>query len=325
MPLKVDTDGGEAWQKWASKYKHEGNAIPIIFIIRADGKMLYGKSGGMDSNALRQFMVQQLGQAGRVLTDVEVSLVAETVEKAKKALEEEKTNEAVKTLVPLKKVGTPGELGSFAKPAIEADELVKKLLEGAKAKIAEAQKQVADGSATFEAVLTLVEAKRTYGAFPAIKNDLVAATRDLNKDDSARDLLKQAEALDKALALRDLSGGESKAATALKRIVEQYPDGPAAEAAKKELEKLGTSDMTVASRPEKPTAGTGDEKPPAKPAGGALSAAATQKKAAASLRMAKVFLESRPDKARQYAEEVIKLAPGSREAEEAQGLLDQLK
>jgi hypothetical protein len=36
VPLKVDTDG-DGWGEWATKYRHEGNGIPILFVIRADG------------------------------------------------------------------------------------------------------------------------------------------------------------------------------------------------------------------------------------------------------------------------------------------------
>lgn len=324
VPLKVDTDGGEAWQKWASQYKHEGNGIPIIFIIRADGKMLYGKSGGMGSDALRQFMAQHLAQAGRVFNEEEARLLAEALEKAKKAVEEEKTAEALKAVFAMKKLGPPGNLGSFAKAALEADELVKKLLEGAKAKIGEAQQQVTGGNASFDAVLALVETKRLFGTFPELRTELAAATKDLNKDETARELVKQAEALDKALALRDLPGGDAKAASALKRVLESYADGPAAEAAKKHLEDLGVTDTAVAVRPEKPGAGAGSE-PGGDSSSGAVSGATARRKASASLRMAKVFAETRPDKARQYAEEVIKLMPDSAEAREAKEILEQLR
>jgi tetratricopeptide (TPR) repeat protein len=325
VPLKVDTDGGEAWQKWASKYQHEGNGIPIVYVIRADGQKMYGKSGGMGGDALKLFMVQQLQQAGRVLTEEDSAKLTEALDKAKKALEAGKPNEAVQAVAATKKIGSPGSLGSYAKVAVETDQLVKKLLGEAKARITDAQQKVSTGDAPFDAVLTLVEAKRVYAAFPELKVELVAATRALNKDEKARELLKQAEALDRARGCLDLPNGQSRAATALRKLIEQHPDGPAAELAKKELEKLpGGAGETpaVATRPAAPRGtadsdGAASDSPP--------SGAAARRKAASSLKMAKVFLSSRPDKAKKYAEEVIDLSPQSAEAEEAKALLEQLK
>ncbi len=329
VPLKVDTDGGESWQKWASKYKHEGNGIPIIFIIRADGQMMYGKSGGMGADALRTFMAQQLAQAGRVLTDVEARLLDDAVQTAQKALDEDDTGAAVKALASLRKVGPPGQLGSYAKAALEADKLVEKVLEDARQSIAKAREAIEGGNGSFEAVRTLVEARRVYSAFPELKREVIAATRDLNREDSLREMVQQAEALDRALALGDLAGGESKAAAALERLLEQYPDGPAAEAARQALARLpadaGTS--SVASRPDRPS--TGPAATPARPSrpspASTMSAADARKKASSSLRMAKVFADKRPEKARKYAEEVLELAPGSADAREAEALLERLK
>ncbi len=37
IPLKIETNGSE-WGKWVSRYQHEGNSIPIVFVVRADGQ-----------------------------------------------------------------------------------------------------------------------------------------------------------------------------------------------------------------------------------------------------------------------------------------------
>jgi len=49
VPLKVET-AGEPWQKWATKYKPEGKGIPIIYVIRSDGQMMYGKTRKVSSS-----------------------------------------------------------------------------------------------------------------------------------------------------------------------------------------------------------------------------------------------------------------------------------
>ena len=318
VPLKVETSG-EPWQKWASKYRPEGNGIPIIYVIRADGTMLYGKAGSMDGPALRQFMMQYLAQSGRLLTDAETTLLTEALDKAKKAQSENDTAGAIEAIGAAKKVGPLGKLGSYAKVAVEADAFATKLEADGKARIAEAQAKLSGGDASLEDALALVEARRMYGAFPDLKTELIGVFRELKKGETGRRDIEQAESLDRAKGYLGLPGGQSRAVSALQRIVTRYPESAVAELAKAELEKLPAE--AVASRPS-----TSSETPPSdsRPST-ALSRAAVRKKAASNLRMARVFAGSRPEKARKYAEEVIELLPNSDEAAEAKALLRQLE
>ena len=319
VPLKVDTVG-EAWQKWAGKYKHEGDGIPIIYVIRGDGQMMYGKTGSMAGPALRQFMAAQIAQAGRILSDKEATALTEALEGAKKALDQGDTAAALEAIGAVKRIGPPGKIGSYAKAAVEADQFVAKLVADGKAAIAEARQKVSGGDASLESALILVEARRLYSSFPELKTELIGVFRELNKDETARDVIKQAELLDRARSYLSARGGESRAASALRQIVARYPDSAVAELAKAELAKL--PEDTVASRPAGPSTTT-------RPAGPgpstALSPSAARKKAASSLRMARIFAQSRPDKAKKYAQEVIDLLPDSNEAREAKAILKRLE
>jgi hypothetical protein len=64
-----------------------------------------------------------------------------------------------------------------------------------------------------------------------------------------------------------------------------------------------------------------------KPSGGAASgdSAANAKRAASYLSMAKTYSKNQPEKAREYAEKVVDLAPDSAHAREAKALLERLK
>jgi hypothetical protein len=68
--------------------------------------------------------------------------------------------------------------------------------------------------------------------------------------------------------------------------------------------------------------GTTDQPAPPEDEGTVLE---RRKMADSKLRMAKTFAESRPDKARKYAEEVIQLVPDSPQAAEAKALLKGLE
>ena len=315
VPLKVETDG-EDWGNWARQYPPEGNSIPIIYIIRADGQKMYGRSGGLPGDALPQLMTQQLAQAGRIFNDHEFALLEKSLAAANKALADGDAHAAVKTLTGMRKLGPLGNLGSFAKAAVEADALIKKLTDEGKTRLEEAKQKIAAGNPPFEAVLALVETERVYGLLPDLKNELGAAVRDLRKDAALRTTLEQAEALDKAKGLLALSGGKTRAAGALKHVVVRWPESPAAKLAAEQLEKVAPGSLA---------GDAGEAKAPASGASGSSSAAAAEKRAASYLSMAKTFAARQPEKAREYAQKVIAAAPDSKQAQEAQALLDRLK
>lgn len=316
MPLKVDTEG-EPWSQWSSKYKVDGNRIPFIYIIRADGQQMAGQSGGVDDAKLPAFLAQQLTQAGRVFNEGQLAQLSEAVEAAKKAMEAHDTAGAVRRLVALQKLGTPGSLGSYAKVAIEADELAKQCAEQGRAQIAEAKKKLA-GDAPVEGALALAEARRVYGALPALRTDFAAVTRDASGGAAVKEAMEQARVLDQAL--QNVKTNEARAATALKQIIAKYPDSAAAKIAEQELAKLGDGKAPSAGASTEPSTEPATE--PAKPK---TTGGSDAKKVSSYLRMAKVFAESKPEKARQYAQQVIELAPGSDEAQEAKRLLEKLK
>jgi hypothetical protein len=315
VPLKIETQGDQ-WGKWARRYPHEGNGIPIIYVIRADGEKLYGRTGSLGGDALPQMMREALTLAGRVLNEQEATLVATAVAAARKAIEDKDPPAAMKALAGLKKIGPLGDLGSRAKPAVEADELVKTLAADAKAKLEDAKTKLTGAAPEFEAALALVEVNRAFAVLPELKAPLAQAQRDANRNAAARELLDQAEALDRARLLASLPGGKPRAVAALKQLAARYPNTPAAKAALEDAVKLDPAAGEA-------TAG----KPPAaaETPGAGSTAASDEKKAASYLRMAKTFAASRPDKAREYAEKAIEAAPDSDAGREAKTLLEKLK
>jgi tetratricopeptide (TPR) repeat protein len=315
VPLKVDTDGAN-WGKWAQKYPPEGNGIPIIYVIRADGQKMYGKTGAMNGDVLPQFMTQTLTQAGRVFNEKEFALLEKTVEAAKKSLDAGDTAAAVKTIAALSKLGPLGNIGSHAKAAVEADALVKKLTEEGKAKLAESREKITAGNPPFDAVMALVETHHVYLPLPELKTDLTTAMRDLNKDAALREAAEQAQAFDRAMAMLDTPSAKSRAVGALKQIIAKWPDAPVAKLAQEQLAKLDPA--AVAGEPGKTKPSTGGTT-----AGG--SSVGNEKKAASYLSMAKTYAKNKPEKAREYAEKVIELVPQTAQAREAKRLIEGLK
>jgi hypothetical protein len=87
-----------------------------------------------------------------------------------------------------------------------------------------------------------------------------------------------------------------------------------------QLSKLGETAVAAndaAKPPPKTGQATSGEKPPG-------SSASVEKKATAYLKMARTFAEKRPEKAKEYAQKVIDLAPDLEQAKEAKELIDSL-
>jgi tetratricopeptide (TPR) repeat protein len=239
VPLKISTEGQE-WQTWARRYQAPGNAIPIIYIVRADGEQLHGSSGSQDAPALAQLMLQTLSQAGRVYNNQELTLLTENVTAAQQALAENDVYTAVVKLKALKKLGDLGEFKSYAKPALSVDEIARQLSDDGKKQLEDAVAQLKESPDDFVAALAYTEAKRIYSQLPTLTPAFVAAARLLERTPESEVVLKQADAISKARGYAKTSkSGVARAVDTLNRLIAQHPDTPAADTAKEDLQQLG--------------------------------------------------------------------------------------
>ena len=236
MPLKVDTQGDE-WAAWSRKYRHEGTGIPILYVVRANGEIAYAKSGAKGGDELPLFLAEHLTTAGTIFSDAQLTQIKGAVDDSSKAMSAGDSWTAVKRLESLKKIGQPGKFGSFASVALEADALYTKLVEEGTAALKTAQEQLA-GEDKFAGMLGIVSASRIYGKLPELRKELVSAERDLNKKADLKEELKQAQALDRAIALLGQNSTKKQAKPALEVIVTRFPNTPAAERAQAKLAEL---------------------------------------------------------------------------------------
>ena len=245
VPIKIDTDG-DNWAAWGTKYRHEGTGIPILYVVRANGELAYAKSGAKSGDELPQFLAEHLTTAGAILSDAQLLQIKSAVDDSNKTLAAGDSWTAIKRIESLKKIGPPGKLGSFATVALEADALYAKFLEEGKTALKTAQEQLA-GEDKFAGVLGIISANRIYGKFPELRKDLVSAERDMSKKAELKEEIKQAEALDRAIAMLGQNTTKKQAKPALELIVTRFPDTPAAERAKAKLAELaGAAPMAPA-------------------------------------------------------------------------------
>jgi hypothetical protein len=298
VSIHLDTTR-EEWQKWEQRFPSKSDSIPIAYVIRADGESLYAGSGSLPGPALPQLLAETLAKAGKQLNELQLKKTADGVAKAAKAHEQGNVAEAVTGAMRF------GGSGSYAEAALAADALVQKLTDEAKQKIESGGKKLEDESTALAGAIELAAVSRLYKKLPGIAK----AVKEISAKHTAtgRDLFAQASLIDQAKAYEEKQ--PAKAAALYEQVIEKYAGSPAAELAREQLDALGPEAKRLA-----------------KPESGAKSPSSdSAKKAASLLKMAQVFAKGKPDKAKQYAEQVIELAPDSEQAKEARSLIESLE
>lgn len=237
VPLKVVTSGAE-WQKWATRYKSTGRMTPILYAVRADGKQLYGKSGGKSGIELAKFLEEILRNSGRAFNGQEMSVLRNAVSSAQAAINKDDIPTAIKSIGAVSKVGTPGDLGSYGGTAMEADALAKTFIEQGSQAIDQAVAKLDDPTTRFDGALALAEAKFIYAPLSEVAKKAKSAYRKANGDADKKLALKQADTIRRGLARLKRRGGEELAVRDLSRVVERYPDTPAAEVASRHIAEI---------------------------------------------------------------------------------------
>jgi len=230
IPLKLETKG-EEWSKWTSRYRHEGNAIPILFVVRADGQQLFGKSGTLPGPQLPLMLEQTISQAGKIYGDEQLQMLGAILDRTEQAVAAGDTSLAVLELAKIAKLGSPGELGSYAEVALEVDRVAQQLTEEGRQSLAKAKELLGNEETRLDGALALMETRRVYLPLPALRPEIITAISEYRGQNEFREILKQAEELDEARGLWDKPAGRARALATLRRFIAANPDTPASEIA----------------------------------------------------------------------------------------------
>lgn len=231
----VDVDGPEG-RSCQEKFGHPGNMLPFVYVVRADGEKLYSHSGIMASDEIQEMLVSELAKAGRNLSAKETALLKKAIEEARRAKKSGDLGEAVRAVLPLKKLGPLGNISCFTGPGLEANQLVAQLTDEGKEMLKKVDEECKDGKPTLDAMLTYVKARRAFLLMPTLKADLAAAARKYDHRAAFTEVLAQAEAFERVQAA-EAAHNTKRAADGLKRIVANYPDTEAAKRAAEQLKK----------------------------------------------------------------------------------------
>jgi hypothetical protein len=305
--IKVDTDSSD-WPLLQRAFQFDDNGIPAVFVVRGDGKTLYSESG--KPRDLGAFLQKQLNSAGAILDADKLRAVQKAVRDARAAIKRHKLAQAVAI------VNEHGGTGSFAAAALEIAQITEELNSRAISDANKAEARISTDKQPVQAAVSLVGLRREFAELPPAKEHIDSVWTRLADSEEHQQLMQQAEPLEQAA--QHLKDKMYDAALAIYRDVETAaPDSPAGQFARDQIPAVerrlaARSGKSVESSESAPT--TGD----------AADSDVDAKRAASYLKLARVFRNKDPDKARDYLQQAIDAAPDSTEAAEAQKLLDAL-
>ena len=239
LVFDVRTSGGQGWMQRFSTPNDLG-VVPSLYVIRADLKKLYvlppHSSGPIKAVHIDRTLKVFAKDAGLVLDDSTAAKLKLIVQEATAALHSNDHQLAVELFAPLKKLGKLGSLGSFAKPAMDADELAAKLIEKGRQELHDSEDALFDDPEDFETAMRLATVSRVYQ--PLIQEEVKKVVRKARKNAKVKVPFKQAEQIDRAIAMLPTKNGTKKANKALRKVVSRYPGTPAADYVEKRFEQL---------------------------------------------------------------------------------------
>lgn len=226
-------------------YPVNGNGIPRLYVIRADGEKLFAGIGSLSGDKLPLMMLASLRQAGRSFNESDAKSLSDAVSRAQTQLEGGNLLAAAVSLSVVTGFGSPDDLQSFAKPALEAGEAYEQLVAELEKRAKAAQSNLATQSGLGAAdqldplddLIALFETEEAYRLFPKLKSKAATWTRSIRQDSNVRDLADQAEALVKArvLAAAINPRQRNRAPTTYSSIIRRFPGTAIDEIARKEL------------------------------------------------------------------------------------------
>ena len=223
VPLKIVTSSQD-WRTISRKYPTPGNTIPVVYIIRADGKKIFAERSSLSGDKLPFVLRGSLQNAGGILSDVQAQSVTQAVAVAKQSLGRSDVYSAVQALRPLAKLGSLGSLQSYAKPIQDANAIVGDILKQAEMDSKQIETNLQSSEVAVRGTTLLFAAMRTYAIFPTLKRQFGVTHRSASGNDRLLTAMAQGKAIDRAMALSTLRGGTSKAIIELERLAAMYQE-----------------------------------------------------------------------------------------------------
>jgi predicted GTPase len=213
VPVKLDISSPE-YQQWRRDHPAQGNTIPKLFVVRADGETLYGKSGSLTGNDLPLMLSRALQNSGRILTAKEAKLLTDSADEFEKLKQTGEMARAIKTLGRVRKIGEPGKIGSYSAVALRVNELALETAYEAKTQLTQLVMDMdGDDTKKLAGVLGFLEIKRELGGLRILKTELATFQKQHTTKANSQ-LMREAKIIDFAKT----ANSSSKKTRAIERL-----------------------------------------------------------------------------------------------------------
>ena len=219
-----------------------GNGIPQLYVVRADGEQIYGNAGSLSGDDLPRMLIASLQQSGRAFSPQELNVLHQALDIADAALQKNEILRAAVALSEVVKIGSPDDLGSYAKPALRAAEIYGRIKKEVDIQIEAARTEISSESSEIlmPALVRLHEGESIYTLFPKWKPEAVAVTRELKKNHLYPEKSEQAKSLVKArvLAASLTPRLRNRAKSAYATLIRRFPNSEIDSLARNELRAI---------------------------------------------------------------------------------------
>ena len=222
----------------AALKKAPGDILPFLYIVRADGKALFSSSGVVDNKRLAMELQSGIAKAGNLLSLKKSEALAAAVEELKDDLSGDDLPVSMQAVARLKRFGPIGKIPSYAKPAVDANQLVEKLRKKCNVGLDAFQEKIDQGDPDFRDFINLAQMVRVSKSIPEIQKRSRRMWTDVAKASKMKDLSKQAKKLERAVSIAMQKKTNSEVVTALNEIADKQEDAAAKQYIADEVARL---------------------------------------------------------------------------------------
>ena len=237
VPIKLDVSSPE-YAQWRRDHTPDGNGIPQLFIVRADGKTLYGRSGSLRGPDLPNMLIAALKNSGRILSSQEARALTEAADKFTEEKEKGNFESAIKAISRVRKIGEPRLIPSYSEPALRLNKLVIDTAEEVRNQLKELSSQIESdqADAKLKSMLGYLKIRQDFGALKLVKPDLASFQKKHTLKEN-KQLAREAKILESASEANTKSK-KTRAIESLNDLINETEIEPVRKEAKRKLSEL---------------------------------------------------------------------------------------
>jgi len=235
--IYVNADGPPPDEITALK-KSPGNILPFLYIVRADGKALFTSSGVVDNKRLAMELQSGVAKAGNLLSLKKSEALAAAVEELQDDLSGDDLPVSMQAVARLKRFGPIGKIPSYAKPAVDANQLVEELRKKCNVDLDAFQEKIDQDGPEFRDFINLAQMVRVSKSIPEIQKRSRRMWTSIAKASETEDLSKQAKELERAVSIAMQKKTNPEVVTALNEIADKQEDAAAKQYIADEVARL---------------------------------------------------------------------------------------